>query len=472
MSCKLTSRRVLLRWKLSYEYSENYWEKSVPELRQFQKKYDEAQRISHLDLQGEEAQKILNDFAFRKDGTAPTFGDTSFRFWMRDAFVGIGYLEELKFNGAVAVDVADGRLPVSKFLTELDRYSNAIQNLLDQASPKSFRYGNFEVANEYRMSEEKCRKMLEGVDYLVALFKKRGLTDVFKENIKSIRLIPNIQGAAGLYLTNSKDIVLSGSTLDQDTGRFMTWVNEVFLHEFGHHVHLAILPKDAKRAWDEGWDEVKEKGEALSLAFKNISRQERETFFSLMERSGWDPVKVAKKLDAVRRVKFGVWLRSPMVGDPLITDKQFRLTATGKYLFSFFEDPEKFMKDNRGSSPEDDSYTREITRTERMMKDKLGLLYAGNFSIPIEVVEELMESDNQMQKSVNEALDRLDIVSPYGKVNEKEDFAESFVAFVGAPEKLTPTAKFRMQRTLSLAGLYGKEIMKLARQGLLLSVGQ
>jgi hypothetical protein len=49
-------------------------------------------------------------------------------------------------------------------------------------------------------------------------------------------------------------------------------------------------------------------------------------------------------------------------------------------------------------------------------------------------------------------------------MNEREDFAEAFVAFMIAPEKLTPEAKFRMQRALSLSGLYGKHVMHLARE--------
>ena len=69
-----------------------------------------------------------------------------------------------------------------------------------------------------------------------------------------------------------------------------------------------------------------------------------------------------------------------------------------------------------------------------------------------------------MQKAVEEALAKLEIVSPYGKTNEKEDFAETFVAFVGAPEKLTPTATYRMKRTLSVSGLYGKPVMQLAKR--------
>jgi len=62
----------------------------------------------------------------------------------------------------------------------------------------------------------------------------------------------------------------------------------------------------------------------------------------------------------------------------------------------------------------------------------------------------------------DEKLKDLDIVTEYGKVDKYEDFAETFLVFMVAPEKLTPTAKFRMQRALSLSGLYGKPVMRLA----------
>jgi hypothetical protein len=50
-------------------------------------------------------------------------------------------------------------------------------------------------------------------------------------------------------------------------------------------------------------------------------------------------------------------------------------------------------------------------------------------------------------------LDPLEIVTDYGKQDKFEDFAETFMLFMVAPEKLTPTTKFRMQRALSLSGL-------------------
>ncbi len=61
-----------------------------------------------------------------------------------------------------------------------------------------------------------------------------------------------------------------------------------------------------------------------------------------------------------------------------------------------------------------------------------------------------------------ELLDNLEVVTEYGRSNSREDFAETFMMFMAVPEKLTPTAKFRMEQALSLTGLYGKPVMRLA----------
>jgi hypothetical protein len=63
------------------------------------------------------------------------------------------------------------------------------------------------------------------------------------------------------------------------------------------------------------------------------------------------------------------------------------------------------------------------------------------------------------------AIDALDVTTQYSRTNEKEDFAESFVAFMADPGWLSKQAMFRMQRTLSLSGLYGKPVAKLGKAG-------
>ena len=84
---------------------------------------------------------------------------------------------------------------------------------------------------------------------------------------------------------------------------------------------------------------------------------------------------------------------------------------------------------------------------------------------PWEGLPSLADPSNRHQQSDpkrKEQLDPLEIVTEYGKTDKYEDFAETFMVFMAAPEKLTPMAKFRMQRALSLSGLYGKPVMHLA----------
>ena len=68
----------------------------------------------------------------------------------------------------------------------------------------------------------------------------------------------------------------------------------------------------------------------------------------------------------------------------------------------------------------------------------------------------------------DQILDPLGIPTEYGKVDRYEDFAETFMLFMIQPERLSPTATYRMQRALSLSGLYGKPVMRLVARYLAL----
>ena len=222
------------------------------------------------------------------------------------------------FEDPIADRVWDSweRVKSEKTLESLNVFVKDIQGLMSEIAPAHFEYSGFKIINDQRISDAKCRELLECIDFLLATFKKRGITDLLLEGIKTVILIPTnpIESRfGGLYNPETRELSLT--TIKGDPKKvFIDWFNHIFLHEFGHYVHVYYLSKDAKAVWDEPWDE----GE------------------------------------------------------------------------------------NPGS------------------------------------------------------------VSPYGGTNTFEDFAETFVAFVAAPEKLTPTAKFRMQRALSLSGLYGKPVMRLA----------
>ena len=222
------------------------------------------------------------------------------------------------FEGIIVDKAGDAwdRVEGEKTLVSLDEFTGIIKGLMPEIAPAHFEYNGFKVVNEQRISNTTCHNLLGCVDFLLATFKKRGITELLLEGIKTVNLVPtNIIESkfGGLYNPATRELTIT--TIKGDPRRvFIEWFNHIFLHEFGHYIHVYYLSKDAKASWDEPWDQ----GE------------------------------------------------------------------------------------NPGS------------------------------------------------------------VSPYGGTNKHEDFAETFVAFVAAPEKLTPTSKFRMQRALSLSGLYGKPVMRLA----------
>jgi len=458
-----------------YQYrraSGSLWDGAQKALDDFNARYTEAQDLfkgSGPD-DPDAADALLNKFAFRRDGTAPSFPDTPFYEWMTNAFnVGDTHdIDAFRPDGPLVMSVIEGKLEVDLFLRALDQYRDALEALVRKAAPEHFSYQGFKIHNPDRLGEPKCRDLFEGIDYLVALFKKRGVYPLLKTGVRGIEFLakPSMEKlnatALGLYYWNTKTIVISSHVIGYGEGRFMKWVNEAFLHEFGHFVHLNYLPREAKEAWDAGWVEVNQKQEELSTLSK-ITAVERARFFDALVFTKFDPSKASKRLKPIERLKFGAWLRSPMTGDPLITPKQFRWTGPGVNLATFYTDRESFMKKNYdwievGS----DEYNKQIERKDKQFKDKLGLDWDQPLSIPAATVRELLDADPSLKKSVADALNKLEIVSDYGRTNEKEDFAETFVAFMGAPAKLTPTAKFRMQRVLSLANFYNKPVMRLA----------
>lgn len=409
---------------------------------------------------------LLGKFAFRRDNTVPT-QEGPFREWMREAFMkGEVNPNDVRPDGRMILDVIDGKRDLDEFKKALEIYRDALERVVQAQGPESFSYQGFRILNQDRLGERVLRTMLDSVDFVVALFKKRGVTPLLKETVSVINILPResmytlSQTASGLYHIRQKTISLSTRILREGSGRFMeNWVHEVLLHEIGHHLHLHLLPKPAKQVWDAAWGPIQEK----KLELKAISETEVAKFFDLLVFTKFNLKAAIKKLrDPMQKIKFGLWLRNPMVGDSLITPKQLRWTSSGKYLVSFYTDRERFMKKNYGVEPTDSDYQEKVERVDGRLKDKLGF---GMGRIPIlQDIQELSKSDPIFTKAVKEVLDKLDIVSDYGKTDEMEDFAETFVTFMAAPSKLTPTAKFRMQQALSIANLYNKTVMKLADQ--------
>ena len=330
--------------------AENLWEKAEANLRAFNERYDEVHRYYDSD-NVDALDKLLDQFAFRKNGTAPSFIGEDFHKWMNAAFrpMDIDDPEGVRPPGVLIMSVIKGDADISEFFILLDAYRDALQAVVNATAPVKFTYQGFAVENPQHLGDALSRHLLEGVDYVVALFKKRGLDKLLTNEVKRVELVPLLEDTTlGLYWSEAKKITLSAKLVGMGTGRFMKWVNEAFLHEFGHHVHLSYITGEARAVWDSGWAEVKEKEESIELAFKKITHAERVKFFDVLKTSDFDPSKAAKKLKGADKVKFGVWLRSPMTGPPLITDKQLRLTKEGQRVFQYFQTPIAYLKERYG----------------------------------------------------------------------------------------------------------------------------
>lgn len=250
----------------------------------------------------------------------------------QDAFIaGTRELSKLaKDKTATAEALRDG----------IEHFKLALQEALDSAAPEHFAYEGIKVENGEHIADEMCRKVLSGIDFLKALFKKRGVdATLLKNAVSKIALVLHDDVGAANFDSRSRVLTMSVPVLlKHGAGRFLdTAAGEAVLHEFGHYIHLNYIKGEAAEAWNKPWEGLAD------------------------------------------------------LADPR-------------------------------------------NRSQR---------------------------DNPDRKK---KLDELEVVTDYGKTNEREDFAETFMMYMAIPEKLTPTAKFRMQRALSLSGLYGKPVLRLAAE--------
>jgi hypothetical protein len=335
----------------------------------------------------------------------------------------------------------------------------ALKNLIGSLAPENFTYQGFPIENPGRMTDDHVRKLLDGIDYLVALFKKRGMEKLLKAGVTKVVLSVDDEGyerAAGLFYTQDRSIHLLSPSLKSKGKLLKNFVHEVFLHEFGHYVHMNYITGDARRFWDSAWDPISK----LKSIRLDITLEDRQRYIDVIEKAGWNVSKAVKKLKGTDQVKLAYWLRQAGVG-PLIGDKSLRLTELGKRYFGVLKDPmEQFISEGKDPADISDQYTASRLKAVR---GNLYLDAAFTFKVPEEVAKKYVAEDPEIGDA---ALKKLfeDLGSPtdYAQTNEKEDFAETWVAYMDNPSQLSDNAKYRMQRTLALSGLGGKEVMRLA----------
>jgi hypothetical protein len=306
---------------MSAQGSDDFWEKAVQELHKFNSVYAAVEK------------KPNDPVVLRKSVTAIS-KLVNFQVWVKKCLTKESYADFLEAAKDIFRLTKDKSAAPSALLAGIEAYKMASQRALDSAAPESFTYQGFKVINKQHFADELCRKALQGLDYLKALFKKRGVINMIESGVARVVLV-NDANATAYFHSGTREMVISVEEITKGSARILDdFANETILHEFGHYVHRNYITGEAEEAWNSPWGDL------------------------------------------------------PSLADP---------------------------------------------RTPK-------------------------RPDNKRQ----EQLDPLEIVTEYGKVDKYEDFAETFVVFMAAPEKLTPTAKFRMQRALSLSGLYGKPVLRLS----------
>lgn len=430
---------IALRVAARYKVAEaSLWDAAIKEVGAFSKRYLSAKKLKEpLDSNG---LKVLAGFAMSKK--------KPFVNWVKVCCPeSLDKLADFYITDYMVDEVVSRKTTLEAFMQDLDKYRACIQDILNDVAPVAFNYGGFPIVNEHRMSDHFCRKVLEGVDYITALFKKHGCERLLNEGVNSIRVVPTSADlnssptASGTYNSASRQISLVGSIGKGQGGRFIAWVNEVFLHEFGHYVHLTYLAPEAREEWDNGWLGQAEGGGVLT-----VTQADRHRLFEILKSNSFNPQAAYGDLEPDDKARYLTWLGQCSLGAAVIepSGKSVKPTRLGKEVLFMVKHPDRFPDYGpAGMKPSDVEF--EQKKIDASMR-RMGLDNPVVLKVPKDKAE----------------IQNLEIVSDYGKTDAKEDFAETFVAFMGAPEKLTSTAKFRMQRALSLSGLYGKPVMKLA----------
>lgn len=357
-------------------------------------------------------------------------------------------------------------------------------------APQRFNFDGLSVRNKDRLSDWACRRMLDAVSYAKALFERRGLKDMFQLGVDKVVLAPRSKtygaSAHGEYDSWAEEIRFFALSFQMKKGRlYKDWVEEIFVHEFGHHIHLTYITKEAKAFWDSTWNPVKDAEDQQEKDLK-LSPKERQRWFDMLMEAKGDAVAVGRKLDGVQRLKYLAWLRfAGLIGE---RSKQVRINAKGKDDLKVTFDPDerswmfKHHLHNIGlwdGTPEDlaqlkkDGHfqsTFEKWFDSKMRRFRLNDHWKDH-NVPLSTTDEKVEDiaglikevgQERRQKAVEQVSEIWGTPTDYGRTNLMEDFAESFVQYMVSPESMPENALYRMKRTLWLSGFGNKPVQRLA----------
>lgn len=362
-----------------------------------------------------------------------------------------------------------------KFMRGLRAYTERAKSLVNTASSETlyekftWKGIRFEVQG---FTEDEVRIVLDNLSWVLDLFKRRGMDKAVPQALRTVLLTDETHTFVtdrtrvkmvghGLYEAEKKRITLRKVALAKSSGKMLKrWLAEIFLHEFGHHVHLSILPREAREFWDSGWEKVEEAMKAKEDA-KKITKEDRDRFIKLIQDANYDFQGVGRNLEGLDRLKYVAYLNLRGI---INGTKYVRLNDEGKRLQQIGRDPESYVLDRGGMglfTEEElaEVVPKEIERMMRHLERRLGVRLTAPEPIPQKIVDRMALDD----KDIERALTALGIPTEYGSTNVREDFAETFVQFMVAPEKLDPVARWRMGRTLGMSASLGTPIIKLTK---------
>jgi len=359
---------------------------------------------------------------------------------------------------------------VETLLQPLYRIRDGLNHYMKQAGTARFNYKGLNIYNPDLLADPLAHEMLAYLDRLLYLLKERDLEKIFKSEIKgvTIRLATDADGKSNAYYDKPRQwIVLLHRMLDKDIVPRIgnDWPLEVVVHEFGHHLHMNFLNPNARAFWDDPWKEL-QRAFALQQDYI-VSQKDRTYFYNILKRrilSDQHDIQTAFKR-ALQEIKSR--------GDRIVKN------AYKKYVAWLYKPSPALSRAARGKHITKDENKPVLTQAgidflsgmrKDFHKDHASYEYALGQSIPGDypVMKSSDELDELLQghKSHDELVKALDLPTDYAAENELEDFAETFTTYMLNPKQLSPTARYRLMRALSLSGVHGKPVMRLSKKDL------
>jgi len=392
---------------------------------------------------------------------------------MRAYYAALENLRNLTFG---LMDVKKVKRAFHGVIETMKDLTNAISALFADLYPKNFTYKGFNIRNTDRLSRYVVNNMLEGIEVLVEIFKKRAMTHALQDGLRFVvlRFARKFDGnAAATYSHDFRNITMLQWTLNpREDGHYENWIVETFIHEFGHYIHQAYLSKDAKQVWDEGWTGV-EKAKYQDMVENRpvvINKEDRDNYYDWWKAKRYDFKAVAFDMEegSPDQIKYMGWLALDDIGlsyDP----NAVVLTPFAKQMSKFFRTPKaEWLEEFKNSKKDDPLYGEDFLvdfAEQEYTKKRNSYFDALRFGGPKSYSTQYLPKEPSANRTnrADEALAELGLPTPYAGTNLKEDFAETFVMFLLKPERLSKIARYRMERALSLSGLYGKPVMQLAK---------